>query len=100
MRHTVTCDQVRTLSCTYAHMHTCTQMISAVPQSSFTKHGARDPQGAILANLLSPHRGSRGKARRYDLWLIRVGVWQKLMQYCKAIIIQLKKKSGKKVYGH
>ena len=26
------------------------------------------------------------------LWLIHVDVWQKLMQYCKATILQLKKK--------
>ena len=25
-----------------------------------------------------------------DLWLIHVGVWQKRIQYCKAIILQLK----------
>ena len=25
-----------------------------------------------------------------DLWLIHVGVWQKWIQYCKAIILQLK----------
>ena len=26
------------------------------------------------------------------LWLIHVDIWQKPMQYCKAIILQLKKK--------
>ena len=93
--HTVTCDQVRTSWCTYAVL----QMIS-VPLSSFTKHGARDPEYAILTNLLSSHRGSRGKTHRYDLWLVHVVVWQKLMQYCKAIILQFKKKKWKKVYGH
>ena len=28
------------------------------------------------------------------LWLIPVDVWQKPRQYCKAIILQLKKKKG------
>ena len=34
--------------------------------------------------------GSRGKGYMYILWLIHVDVWQKLTQYCKAIILQLK----------
>ena len=33
---------------------------------------------------------SRGREHVY-LWLIHVHVWQKLIQYCKAIILQLKK---------
>ena len=36
--------------------------------------------------------GSRGRGRIYMyLWLIPVDVWQKLTQYYKAIILQLKK---------
>ena len=36
--------------------------------------------------------GGRFKKERIDvyLWLIHVDVWQKLTQYCKAIILQLK----------
>ena len=73
--------------------------IISVPLSPFTKHGARDPEYAILANLLSSHRGSRGKTHRYDLWLIHVVVWQKPTQHCKAIYLQLKNKF-KKDPGH
>ena len=31
------------------------------------------------------------------LWLIRVGIWQKPMQYCRAIILQLKINLHKKL---
>ena len=35
--------------------------------------------------------GSRGRRPRYvDSWLIHVDVWQKPIQYCKAITLQLK----------
>ena len=30
------------------------------------------------------------RERQVYLWLIHVDVWQKLIQYCKAIILQLK----------
>ena len=33
------------------------------------------------------------------LWLIHVDVWQKLSQYCKAIILQLKTNFKKKLRG-
>ena len=32
---------------------------------------------------------SSGKGHRLNLWLIHVDIWQKLMQYYKAIILQL-----------
>ena len=32
----------------------------------------------------------RGRGHVYNLWLIRVDVWQKPTQYCKATILQLK----------
>ena len=32
-----------------------------------------------------------------NLWLIHVDVWQKLTQYCKAVIIQLKIKKKKRM---
>ena len=32
----------------------------------------------------------RGKGTYMYLWLIHVDVWQKLTQYCKAIMLQLK----------
>ena len=35
--------------------------------------------------------GSGGKGHICNLWLIHVVVWQKPTQYCKAIILQLKK---------
>ena len=36
-------------------------------------------------------RRFKRKGTRVFLWLIHVDVWQKLMQYCKATILQLKK---------
>ena len=36
-------------------------------------------------------RGVQGGRTYVYLWLIHVGVWQKPSQYCKAIILQLKK---------
>ena len=39
-------------------------------------------------------RGSRGSGHNVYLWLIHVHVWQKLTQFCKPIILQLKKKIG------
>ena len=39
---------------------TVIQMISAVTQSLFRKHGVRETEHAILANLLSPNIGSLG----------------------------------------
>ena len=33
----------------------------------------------------------RGKGRNVCLWLIHAHVWQKLTQFCKPIILQLKK---------
>ena len=35
------------------------------------------------------------RERQVYLWLIHVDVWQKLIQYCKAIILQLKKNNNK-----
>ena len=32
------------------------------------------------------------------LWLIRVDVWQKTTQYCKAIILQLEEKKSKCIF--
>ena len=34
--------------------------------------------------------GSRGGETYICLWLIHIDIWQKLTQYCKAIILQLK----------
>ena len=34
--------------------------------------------------------GSTGLGKYISLWLIHVDVWQKLTQYCKVIILQLK----------
>ena len=44
--------------------------------------------------------GGRFKKERIDvyLWLIHVDVWQKLTQYCKAIILQLKINLKKHLY--
>ena len=39
-------------------------------------------------------RGFRREGRHVYLWLIHVAVWQKPIQYCKAIILQSKKKGG------
>ena len=36
--------------------------------------------------------GSRGRRHHVYLWLIHVDVWQKPTEFCKAIILQLKKK--------
>ena len=38
-------------------------------------------------------RGFRRKGTYVYLWLIYVDVWQKPIQYCKAIVLQLKKKN-------
>ena len=37
-------------------------------------------------------RGGSGWGTRVRLWLIHVDLWQKLLQYCKVISLQLKKK--------
>ena len=42
--------------------------------------------------------GSTGMGQYIQLWLIRVDVWQKLTQYCKVIILQLKINLKKKIY--
>ena len=41
--------------------------------------------------------GSRGRETCIYLWLIHADVWQKLIQHCKAIILQFKKKILKHV---
>ena len=43
-------------------------------------------------------RGSRGKGHNVYLYLIHVDVWQKPIQYCKAVILQLKTNKFKKIH--
>ena len=52
----------------------------------------------ILKNPLGREVGGRSKREGayVYLWLIHVNVWQKPMQYCKAIILQLKLNKLKK----
>ena len=40
--------------------------------------------------------GGSGWGTHVNLWLIHVNVWQKLLQYCKVISLQLIKIIGKK----
>ena len=59
----------------------------------------------MLSDNLKGQDRVRGRFRRDGtyvyLWLIHADVWQKLTQYCKAIILQLKinKLRGKKSHG-
>ena len=41
-------------------------------------------------------REAKGRGTHVYLWLTHVDVWQKSMQYCKAIILQLKTNKLKK----
>ena len=42
--------------------------------------------------------GGSGWGTRVNPWLNHVNVWQKLLQYCKVISLQLIKINGKKMY--
>ena len=65
-------------------------------------------QGTQSGALQQPRRGGMGweegdSATRegttyVNLWLIHADVWQKPTQYCKAIILQLKRNTLKNVY--
>ena len=61
----------------------------------------------LRAGALGRHRGMGCRGRReggsgggthVDPWLIHVNVWQKPLQYCKVISLQLIKKKKKKKY--
>ena len=59
--------------------------------------GHREPTLVLCYNLegwdgVELGGGSGGKGHMCNLWLIHAVVWQKPTQYCKAIILQLKKK--------
>ena len=45
-------------------------------------------------------RGESGWGTHVDPWLIHVNVWQKPLQYCKVISLQLVKINEKKNYTH
>ena len=42
-------------------------------------------------------RGGSGWGTHVNPWLIHVNVWQKSLQYCKVISLQLIKINGKKI---
>ena len=44
--------------------------------------------------------GGFGWGTHVNPWLIHVNVWQKPLQYCKVISLQLIKINGKKLYKH
>ena len=52
----------------------------------------------VLCDDLDGWNGEMGGSRGtyVYLWLIHVDVWKKSTQYCKAIILQLKRKKGEK----
>ena len=48
-------------------------------------------QGTQVWCSVTTQRGEMGREETYAyLWLIHVDVWQKLSQYCKVMILQLK----------
>ena len=86
---------VESLNCLRVFFFFFFLLFFSVPVSLRLQSGI--PKMLVVSTLLLPFSvrvGGKFKEGTYEhLWLIHVDVWQKPTQFCKAIILQLKKKS-------